>query len=58
MLAPAQGDNQELLRELIAASDRTTHAVRAIALPSTNMLVATLVALPSCGLHRGLNPEA
>lgn len=46
MSSASQEDNQELLRELIAASDRTTHAVRAIVLPSTIMLVATLVALP------------
>ena len=46
MSSASQQGNQELLRELIAASDRTTHAVRAIVLPSTIMLVATLVALP------------
>lgn len=47
-LEPVTGDDEHkaLLRELIAASDRTTHAVRAIVLPSTIMLVATLVALP------------
>jgi hypothetical protein len=36
----------ELLKESIAASNRTTHAVRAIVLPSTIMLVALLFALP------------
>ena len=46
MSSASQDDNQQLLRELIAASDRTTHAVRAIVLPSTIMLVAILVALP------------
>ena len=36
----------ELMRQQINATDRTTHAVRAIVLPSTITLVALLIALP------------
>jgi hypothetical protein len=46
----AQDKNNELLRELIRANNRTTHAVRAIVLPSTRILVGLLIALPSAGL--------
>ena len=36
----------ELLKKSIAASDRTTHAVRAIVLPSTIILVTLLIVIP------------
>lgn len=35
-----------LLRDLIEANNRTNHAVRAIVLPSTILLVTVLIALP------------
>ena len=36
----------ELMRQQINATDRTTHAVRAIVLPSTIILLALLIGLP------------
>lgn len=42
----ATEDTKALLRELIEANNRTNHAVRAIVLPSTILLVTVLIALP------------
>ena len=45
----ASKEHEELvavLKEVVAASDRTNHAVRAIALPSTIILIALLISLP------------
>jgi hypothetical protein len=45
----ASKEHEELvavLKEVVAASDRTNHAVRAIVLPSTIMLIALLISLP------------
>ncbi len=36
----------ELMRQQINATDRTTHAVRAIVIPSTIVLIALLVSVP------------
>jgi hypothetical protein len=46
----ASKDHDELLaalHEVVAASNRTNHAVRAIVLPSTILLVAVIVSVPS-----------
>ena len=46
MAAKEHDEIIELMRQQINATDRTTHAVRAIVLPSTITLIALLIALP------------
>ena len=46
MSAKEHDEIVELMKQQINATDRTTHAVRAIVLPSTITLIALLIALP------------
>lgn len=46
MFDDKNGDLAELLREQIRATNRVNHAVRAIVIPSTIVLIAFLIAVP------------
>lgn len=45
-----EDETNALLRELVEANNRTNHAVRAIALPSTVMLITLLLSAPLLSL--------
>lgn len=45
-LLKAENDGNDFLDELIEATNRATHAVRAIVLPATRILIALLISLP------------